>query len=90
MNFASLYSHGFVRVAAAVPHMRIGDPAFNAERTIALAGQASDAHAALVIFPELGISGYSIDDLLHQTALLDAVVDGIERIAVASGSHSSP
>ena len=86
MNFASLYSHGFVRVAAAVPHMRIGDPAFNAERTIALAGQASDAHAALVIFPELGISGYSIDDLLHQTALLDAVVDGIERIAVASGS----
>ena len=37
MNFASLYSHGFVRVAAAVPHMRIGDPAFNAERTIALA-----------------------------------------------------
>jgi NAD+ synthase (glutamine-hydrolysing) len=86
MNFASLYSHGFVRVAAAVPHMRIGDPAFNVERTLALAGQASDAHAALVIFPELGISGYSIDDLLHQTALLDAVVDGIERIAVASGS----
>ena len=72
MTFASLYSHGFVRVAAAVPHMRIGEPAFNAERTIALAGQASDAHAALVIFPELGISGYSIDDLLHQTALLDA------------------
>jgi len=86
MNFASLYSHGFVRVAAAVPHMRIGEPAFNAERTIALAGRASDAHAAVVIFPELGISGYSIDDLLHQTALLDAVVDGIERIAVASGS----
>ncbi len=86
MNFASLYSHGFVRVAAAVPHMRIGDPAFNAERTLALAGQASDAHAALAIFPELGISGYSIDDLLHQTALLDAVVDGIERIAVASAS----
>lgn len=86
MTFASLYSHGFVRVAAAVPHMRIGDPAFNAERTLALAGQASDAHAALVIFPELGISGYSIDDLLHQTALLDAVVHAIERIAVASGS----
>jgi NAD+ synthase (glutamine-hydrolysing) len=86
MSFASLYSHGFVRVAAAVPHMRIGDPAYNTERTLELAAQASREHASVVIFPELGISGYSIDDLLHQTALLDGVVDGIERIAGASGS----
>jgi len=54
MSFASLYSHGFVRVAAAVPHMRIGEPEFNAERTLALARQASEEHAAVVIFPELG------------------------------------
>jgi NAD+ synthase (glutamine-hydrolysing) len=84
MSFASLYNHGFVRVAAAVPHMRIGEPEFNAERTLALAGQASEEHAALVIFPELGISGYSIDDLLHQGALLDGVVSGLERIVAAS------
>ena len=82
--FASLYSHGFVRVAAAVPHVRIGEPAFNAERTLALARQASDDHAALVVFPELGLSGYSIDDLLHQRALLDGVFDAIERIAAES------
>ena len=79
-----MYSHGFVRVAAAVPHMRIGDPPFNADRTVALAQQASEAHAALVIFPELGISGYSIDDLLHQVALLDAVEAGLGRIAAES------
>ncbi len=84
MSFASLYNHGFVRVAAAVPHMRIGDPAFNAERTLTLARQASDADAALVIFPELGISGYSIDDLLHQAAVLDAVAFAVERIVSAS------
>ena len=42
MSFASLYSHGFVRTAAAVPHMRIGEPAFNADRTLALAREASD------------------------------------------------
>ena len=84
--FASLYRHGFVRVAAAVPHVRIGDPVFNAERTLALARQTSDAGAALVIFPELGISGYSIDDLLHQTALLDSVVAAIGRIAEGSKS----
>jgi NAD+ synthase (glutamine-hydrolysing) len=84
MSFASLYSHGFVRVAAAVPHMRIGDPAFNAERTLALAQRASESDAALVIFPELGISGYSIDDLLHQEALLGAVASALERIVAAS------
>ena len=84
MSFASLYSHGFARVASAVPHMRVGEPGFNAERTVGLAQRASDDHAALVIFPELGLSGYSIDDLLHQTALLDGVVEAIDRIATAS------
>jgi NAD+ synthase (glutamine-hydrolysing) len=88
MSFASLYNHGFVRVASAVPHVHIGAPDLNAERTLALARQASDVQAALVIFPELGISGYSIDDLLHQTALLDAVEGAVERIASESVSLS--
>ena len=83
-SFASLYSHGFARVAAAVPHMRIGEPAFNAERTLALARRASEDDAALIAFPELGLSGYSIDDLLHQGALLDGVIEAIERIAAES------
>ncbi len=84
--FGSLYSHGFARVAAAVPHMRIGEPAFNADRTLALARQASDDHAVLVAFPELGLSGYSIDDLLHQGALLDGVEEAIARVAAESAS----
>ncbi len=88
MSFASLYTHGFVRVAAAVPHMRIGDPEFNADRILVLARQASDEHAALVIFPELGLSGYSIDDLLHQTALLDAVAGALDRVVLGSASLS--
>jgi NAD+ synthase (glutamine-hydrolysing) len=85
-RFASLYSHGFARVAAAVPHLRIGDPEFNAQRTLELAARASDEHASLVIFPELGLSGYAIDDLLHQQSLTDAVLAGIETIAAASAS----
>jgi NAD+ synthase (glutamine-hydrolysing) len=84
--FDSLYSHGFARVAAAVPRQRIGDPAFNADRTLALAAQASESRASLVIFPELGLSGYSIDDLLHQEALLDGVTGAIARIATESAS----
>jgi NAD+ synthase (glutamine-hydrolysing) len=84
--FHSLYSHGFVRIAAAVPNVRIADPAFNAQRTVELAQQASDAHAALVIFPELGLSGYAIDDLLHQQSLTDAVLEAIETLASKSTS----
>jgi NAD+ synthase (glutamine-hydrolysing) len=82
--FGSLYRHGFARVAAAVPHLRPAEPDFNCERTLALAGQASDAHAALAVFPELGLSAYAIDDLFHQDALSDAVVGAIERIVAAS------
>ena len=42
-RFDSLYSHGFARIAAAVPHVRPAEPVFNAERTLELARQASDA-----------------------------------------------
>jgi NAD+ synthase (glutamine-hydrolysing) len=84
--FSSLYNHGFARVAAAVPHTRVADPAHNADRTIELARDASEAHASLVIFPELGLSAYAIDDLLHQQALLDAVLDALQRIVIESAS----
>jgi NAD+ synthase (glutamine-hydrolysing) len=84
--FGSLYRHGFVRVAAAVPRVRVADPDFNTGRTVGLAGRASEAGAALVIFPELGLSAYAIDDLLHQQALLAAVRRGVERIVNESAS----
>ena len=83
-RFGSLYSHGYVRVAAAVPRVQIAEPLVNAQRTLELARRASDEHAALVAFPELGLSGYSIEDLLHQQALLDGVLDGLEQIVAGS------
>jgi NAD+ synthase (glutamine-hydrolysing) len=83
-EFASLYSHGFARLAAAVPHVRIAEPEFNASRTIELAQRASEERAAVVLFPELGLSGYSIEDLFHQQALLDGVLDGLAAIRAAS------
>lgn len=62
-EFFNLYNHDFVRVAVAVPAIRVADPAFNAEQTIALLRQAAEQRAALVLFPELGLSAYSSDDL---------------------------
>lgn len=82
--FDSLYAHGFARVAACVPHVRVADPAFNTERTIALAERADAEHAVLAVFPELGLSSYTSDDLFHQDSLLAAVDDGLRRIIEAS------
>jgi NAD+ synthase (glutamine-hydrolysing) len=83
-EFDSPYSHGFVRVAAAVPHLRVGDPAFNAERTVALAERADEAGAGLVVFPEQGLAGYSSEDLFHQQALLDAAAEAVATVLSAS------
>jgi len=73
-----MYSHGFIRAAVGIPSLRVADPQYNAEHTIELARRASGMHAAVVLFPELGISAYSNEDLFHQDALLEA---GIEALA---------
>ena len=82
--FHSLYSHDFVRLAAAVPRVAVADPAFNLAQTLRLAERADADKAALVAFPELGISAYAIDDLLFQDALLDAVEAAVGRLVEAS------
>jgi NAD+ synthase (glutamine-hydrolysing) len=79
-RFFSLYSHGFIRAAVCVPSLRVADPAFNVERTIELAKQASNEYVAVALFPELGISAYSNEDLFHQDALLDATGKAIGRL----------
>ncbi|TCT08086.1 NAD(+) synthase [Aquabacter spiritensis] len=84
MDFYSLYSHGFLRVAACVPKARVADPAFAAQETISLAEAGDASGTAVMLFPELGLSSYAIDDLLFQDALLDAVEAAIARIAEAS------
>src|SRR5438309_1492458 len=83
-TFASLHCQGFVRVAAAVPFVRPADPVYNAQRTLAAAEQAAAQGAALVLFPELGLSAYAIDDLLHQQALADGTLAALETIVAAS------
>src|SRR5215213_1972348 len=82
--FFNLYSHDLVRVAVGVPAVRVADPAFNADRTIDLMKQAADERAIVALFPELGISAYSCDDLFHQRALLDGCLEGLARIVEAS------
>jgi NAD+ synthase (glutamine-hydrolysing) len=64
--------------------VRVADPHYNTERTLGLARRASDMNAAVALFPELGLSAYSNDDLFHQDAVLDATLQGVERLVEAS------
>ncbi|WP_306357720.1 MULTISPECIES: NAD(+) synthase [unclassified Nocardia] len=84
LPFDSLYRHGFARVAVAVPRVRVADPAYNAEQTLGLARQAAERGAVLTVFPELGVSSYTADDLFHQDALDDAVGAALARIVAES------
>jgi NAD+ synthase (glutamine-hydrolysing) len=84
MNFFSPYRHEFLRLAACVPRIEVGDPAFNVAQTLDLARQGDAQKIALMIFPELGMSAYAIDDLLFQDALLDRVEAAVADITAAS------
>jgi NAD+ synthase (glutamine-hydrolysing) len=81
LPFFTPFRHGFVRAAVCVPEVRVTDPVFNAERTIALAHRAADQGAAMALFPELGLSCYSADDLFHQQVLLDATEAALATVA---------
>src|SRR5262252_7818494 len=83
-QFFNLYNHGFIRVAVGVPEARVADPVFNTVRTIELMERAEHERAVLTLFPELGLSAYSCDDLFHQRALLDAVEVALGRVAAAT------
>ena len=85
-NFFDPATHGFTRVAVAVPRIRVDDPAYNAERTVELMQQAARQGASLVAFPELGLSAYTCDDLFHQRVLLDACETALQRVVVATAA----
>jgi NAD+ synthase (glutamine-hydrolysing) len=80
--FFNLYRHGFVRVAVCTPRVKVADPQFNAGEIIRLAREVAEKKAIFALFPELGISAYSNDDLFQQDALLQGVVHAIEKIAL--------
>ncbi|MFM2342955.1 MAG: hypothetical protein RLZZ592_2608, partial [Pseudomonadota bacterium] len=82
--FLNLYSHGFARVAVAVPVCRVADPAFNAGETLRLHREAARQGAVLVAFPELGLSAYSCEDLFHQRALLQGCEAALAEVVEAS------
>ncbi len=84
MDFRNVYAQGFARVAAATVPVADFEPAVNAERILEVARQCHDRAVAVAVFPELGISGYAIDDLVMQQSLLDAVDAAVVDLLIGS------
>ena len=86
--FFDMHTHGFVRVATATPRSRPADVAFNTAGVLAEARKAHSAHVDLVVFPELTLSSYAIDDLLLQHALIERVEQALAEVVAASADLS--
>ena len=84
LNFWSIYQHGFARVAACTGHTVIADPPANAEAVLRHARRCGDEGVAVAVFPEMGLCGYSIEDLLLQDALLDEVEAALAEVVAGS------
>ena len=72
---------GFIRVAAASPKVKVSDVDFNVSQTVLLARKAAENDTAVVVFPELGLTGYTCGDLFNQNALLNKAIDGLYDLA---------
>ena len=82
--FYDMHAHGFVRVATATPCHRTGDVAFNVKGILAEANKAHEQNVDLVVYPELCVSSYTLDDLHLQNAMLDASEAALAEIAEAT------
>jgi NAD+ synthase (glutamine-hydrolysing) len=83
-DFLNAYRHGFIRTAACIPSLKVADPRFNAARTIELARKAYKHHCVLAVFPELGLSGYTSEDLFFHDALQNSVLEALGEVRKAS------
>jgi NAD+ synthase (glutamine-hydrolysing) len=77
----SLTDHGFVRVAACSPAVSVGDVAANVKATTTAARALAKSGAQLIVFPELGLTGYSCADLFMNAAFRDAALRGLLTLA---------
>lgn len=71
---------GFIKVAAAVPSVRVADCLYNMAQMIALIGEAVQKKADIVAFPELSVTGYTCGDLFGQKLLLDCAADALQSL----------
>src|ERR687893_1634108 len=84
MDLRSIYQHGFARIASCTGRVSIADPPANAEAVLRLARACDEDGVAVALFPELNLTGYSIEDLLLQDAVLDGAEAAVGRVVEGS------
>ncbi len=84
VDFTSAYAHGLARIAACTVAVDIADPAANAATVLEQARLCHDDGVAVAVFPELCLTGYSVEDLFLQDTLLEAVQAAIAELVEAS------
>jgi NAD+ synthase (glutamine-hydrolysing) len=72
--------HGFLRVAAATPALRVADCSYNAEQILDLLTRAEAEGVAVLVFPELSLTGYTCADLFHHQTLQRGALDALRRV----------
>ena len=72
--------HGFVKVAAAVPAVKVADVMYNVQEIERLITMADAEHVEVVVFPELSVTGYTCQDLFRERLLLDKAEEGLLRL----------
>ncbi|WP_058234956.1 NAD(+) synthase [Devriesea agamarum] len=84
MSIDCAYDQGFIRVAAVTVPVSLADPATNAARHIQEIRRCATEGADLIVFPELSLTGYSLDDIVLQAPLLKAALAALAEIAQAT------
>lgn len=78
--------HGFVKVAAATPKIKVADTVYNTEQIRLLMMESAAWGARITVFPELCITGYTCQDLFLQEKLIAGAKDALMQLAEASAS----
>lgn len=79
-----MLSHGFLRLAAAAPVLRVADCSFNAEQHVGLLRRAEAEGVAILVFPELSLTGYTCADLLQFPTLQRGALKALEQVVRAT------
>ncbi|MDR3312794.1 MAG: NAD(+) synthase, partial [Spirochaetaceae bacterium] len=74
-------NHGFIRLAAASPDLRVADCDYNGRAILSTLRQASDVGVELLVLPELCVTGYTCGDLFLQRRLQADALTALETIA---------
>lgn len=86
-DYLNVLNHGYFRTAVAIPRVVVANPQENKKRHVELLHGLVGFGVLYVLFPELSLSGYTIDDYAHQEVLLDACRSALQDLVHETKSY---